>query len=127
MIKKAILEIPLSLSVDMITFGARNASTLLARTLEVPPVKVKVLEPIKGKEDPTLVEPIHPYRSQTVYEIWKLYLNRIKGGPNEAYIVISASYNTHGYGQGRWDDLQYEGFYTTIEEAENEINGYLKP
>lgn len=46
--------------------------------------------------------------------------------PNEAYIIISANYNVHGYGLGEWDGLRYRGFYTTLQEAENEIDGYLK-
>lgn len=122
-----ILEIPLSIAVDAVTFGARNTTTLLGRTLEVPPVKIKVLEPNMNDDELALVEPIHPYRTQIVFEIWKLYLTREKGEQNEAYIVISANYNTHGYRQGEWDTLRYCGFYTTLQEAENEINGYLKP
>lgn len=122
-----ILEIPLSLSVDAVTFGSRNVTILLARTLEVPPVKIKVIQPNKQEDELALVEPIHPYRTQIIYEIWKLYLNRLRDEPNEAYIVISANYNIHGYGQGEWDTLRYCGFYTTIKEAENEIDGYLRP
>ena len=122
-----ILELPLSLAVDAVTFGARNTTTLLARTLEVPPVKVKVLAPDYIKEELTLVEPVHTYRTQKIYEIWKLFLKKVQNEPNEAYIIISADYNTNGYGQGAWDNLKYEGFYTTIKEAENEIEGYLKP
>ena len=53
-------------------------------------------------------------------------MNRLKNEPNEAYIVISANYDSHNFGQGKWNNLNYCGFYMTIEEAENEINGYLK-
>lgn len=116
----------MSFSVDAVSLGARNTTTLLGRTLEVPPVKIKVLEPDQEKLELSLVEPIKPYRTQQVFEIWKLYFARIQGEPNEAYMVISANYNTRGYNQGKWDHLQYCGFYTTIEEAENEIQGYLK-
>ena len=79
------------------------------------------------KKKLSLIEPIHPYKTQVIYEIWRLYLDYRKDDANEAYIVISASYKTSGYGKGEWENLQYDGFYTTIEEAENEINGYLKP
>lgn len=120
------MEIPLSISLDAITFGARNTTTLLARTLEVPPVKIKALEPIMQEEELTLVEAIHPYRTQKIFEIWKLFLNKIKNEINEAYIVISANYNISGYNEGKWDNLAYNGFYTTLHEAENEIEGYLK-
>ena len=124
--KQAILEIPLSVAINALTFAARNVTNLLARTLEVPPVKIKVFKPDKGKEELSLVEPVHPYRMQEVYEIWKLYLNRIPNEQNEAYIVISANYTTNGYGKGTWDNIQYNGFYTTAAEAENEIYGYIK-
>lgn len=73
-----------------------------------------------------MLEPVRPYKLQTIYEIWRLYLNYRTNDANEAYIVISANYRTSGYGKGEWENLQYEGFYTTIEEAENEINGYIK-
>ena len=116
----------MSISLDAISLGAQNTTTLLDRTLEVPPVKIKVLEPDPQKEELALVEPIKPYRTQIVFEIWKLYLNRMPNEPDEAYIIISANYNTHSYGQGNWDNLQYCGFYTTAEEAENEIYGYLR-
>lgn len=98
----------------------------MARTLEVPPAKVKVIQQNDVSDDLLLVEPIHPYRTQTVYEIWKLYLKPMTNEPNEAYVIISANYNIHGYGLGEWDGLRYRGFYTTLQEAENEIDGYLK-
>ena len=71
------------------------------------------------------MEPIKPYKNKCIYEIWRLYLDNYSEA-SEAYIVISANYKTSGYGKGDWNNLQYEGFYTTIEEAENEIEGYLK-
>ena len=73
-----------------------------------------------------MVEPIHPYREQIVYEIWKLYLERIEEESDEAYVVISAVYVTSGYGNGTWKNVRYNGFYTTAEEAEAEIYGYIK-
>lgn len=124
--KYALLEIPLYISLDAISFGAKNVTTLLGRSLRVPPSKVKVLEPVEDTNELALLEPIHPYKMQTIFEIWKLYLDYCKDDTNEAYIVISANYKTSGYGKGTWENLQYEGFYTTIEEAENEIDGYLK-
>lgn len=45
---------------------------------------------------------------------------------NEAFVVISADNVVDGYKSGEWEDVQYRGFYTTFEEARNEINGYLK-
>lgn len=61
-----------------------------------------------------------------VYGIWKIFVEQQDGEANEAYVVLSANNVIDGYKKGEWEDIEYRGFYTTFEEAKNEINGYLK-
>jgi len=42
------------------------------------------------------------------------------------YIIVTADYTLEGYRNGKWSNVQYRGFYTTVEEAKNEISGYLR-
>jgi hypothetical protein len=124
--KEAIASIPLSAVLDVISFASRNVSILMNRKLEVPPVLIKVVQPTMQDEELALIEPVHPDRKQIVYEIWKVFLNKEEDNINQVYIIISADYDYQGYGQGEWNNLQYNGFYSTVAEAENEINGYLQ-
>lgn len=72
------------------------------------------------------MEPVHPYFRRHIYEIWKLYLEDIDNtGINEVYILVSAKYRVGGYETGVWEDFQYNGFYTTEDEAEQTIQGML--
>ena len=83
---------------------------------------MRVIQSPIYNEEPALVEPIHPKRTTTIFEIWKLYLIDKTTDENiEAYILISGDYSISGYELGDWDNLEYHGFYTTIDEAENYI------
>lgn len=42
------------------------------------------------------------------------------------YIIVIADYTLQGYRNGEWSNIEYRGFYTTVQEAQNEISGYLK-
>lgn len=61
-----------------------------------------------------------------VFEIWKVFVEREKDEVNEAYVVLSADYVVDGYRKGQWENVEYRGFYSTFEEAKNEISGYLR-
>ena len=52
-------------------------------------------------------------------------IEKIEDEVNEVYVVISADYDFDGYNLGEWNNIQYNGFYTTANDAENEIYGYL--
>jgi len=45
---------------------------------------------------------------------------------DNCYIVINGDYVLDGYKKGKWSNIKYCGFYSTPEEAENEISGHLK-
>lgn len=62
----------------------------------------------------------------TVHEIWKVFLEYDKTNMDECYIVISGDYTLQGYKNGTWSNINYCGFYSSVQEAENEILGHLK-
>ena len=68
---------------------------------------------------------IDPVNIVKVYEIWKVYLERNEEKLNEVYVVVTGDYTLQGYRNGCWSNIQYKGFYTTLEEAQNNISGYL--
>jgi hypothetical protein len=61
-----------------------------------------------------------------VYEVWKAFIEENHEEINEAYIVISANFLAEEYKRGNWSDVEYRGCYTTLQEAVNEIDGYLR-
>ena len=95
------------------------------RRLEVPPALIKIIQPSNKELEQVIMEPVHPVQKNIIYEIWKLYLEKIEDEVNEVYVVISADYDFDGYNLGEWNNIQYNGFYTTANDAENEIYGYL--
>ena len=99
---------------------------LTSRRLDVPPILVKTVEKEPIKNTDAIMEPIHPYFKRHIYEIWKLYLEDVDNtGINEVYILVSAKYKVSGYEQGTWEEFQYNGFYTTENEAEQMIDSML--
>lgn len=62
----------------------------------------------------------------TVYEIWKVFLEYKETNMDECYIIISGDYTLQGYKNGTWSNINYCGFYSSVQEAENEILGHLK-
>ena len=99
---------------------------LTSRRLDVPPVLVKTVEKEPIKNTDVIMEPIHPYFKRHIYEIWKLYLEDVDNtGINEVYILVSAKYKVSGYEHGTWEEFQYNGFYTTENEAEQMIDSML--
>ena len=116
---------------DAISQAARNVSILFNRNLEVPPVPIKFIrkqdDTNVGEIEVPLYTAIEPLNIVKVYEVWKVYL--VQNNDNDidhVYVVITADYTLQGYKNGSWSQVQYDGFYTTVEEAQNEISGYLR-
>lgn len=115
---------------DALSIASHNVAALLTRNLEVPPIPVETVK----KQDNNQVESPEqqvpkgfrlPKNIVEVFEVWKVFVDQEKGQTNEAYVVLSADYITQGYQKGDWENVEYRGFYTTLEEAKNEVNGYL--
>lgn len=66
-----------------------------------------------------------PASTVEVFEIWKVFLTENEMGLDDVFVVISADFKVEGYKNGDWSNIEYRGFYTTQQEATNEISGYL--
>jgi hypothetical protein len=115
---------------DAINQASRNVSILLNRKLQTAPVFIKS---IRNQEDTNAVPKgqnqysgINLVNVVSVCEIWEVFLEYEKTKLDNCYIVIGADYTLEGYKKGKWSNIKYRGFYSSPEEAENEINGYLK-
>lgn len=103
---------------------------MLNRKLQVAPVFIKqIRKEINTNAIPkgeNLYNNINLVNIITVHEIWKVFLEYDKTNMDECYIVISGDYTLQGYKNGTWSNINYCGFYSSVQEAENEILGHLK-
>lgn len=129
-IANQIENIPYSDILNAINVASRNVSILFNRKLQTAPVFIKQIR--KEIDTNSLQKNENFYNNVdivniiTVYEIWKVFLEYKKTNMDDCYIVISGDYTLQGYKNGNWSNVQYCGFYSTIQEAENEVLGYLK-
>ena len=115
---------------DAISQAAQNVSILLNRKLQTVPIPIKS---VKKQGDTNLTDTdsgvykdLIPTNIVKVYEIWKIFLERNNSELDYVFIVLSANNTLQGYKNGIWSNIRYRGFYTTQEEAINEIEGYLR-
>ena len=106
---------------DAINEASRNVSILLNRKMQIAPQLIKTIRK-QSESDENLNNVINIV---TTYEIWQVYLEYEKTNMNSCYVVISGDYTAHGYKKGTWSNIKYNGFYSLLDEAENEISGYL--
>jgi hypothetical protein len=123
--------LPLNLVLDALSVASHNVAALMTRNLEVPPVPVETVKKQDNNqaENPNQEIPKGfrlPKNIVEVFEVWKVFVEQERNQTNEAYVVLSADHVVEGYQQGEWENVEYRGFYTTLEEAKNEINGYLR-
>lgn len=116
---------------DALSIASRSVSQLLSLRLEVPPVPLKTVkkqnpEDINNSNDELPAGFKVPAHKDEIFEIWKVFLEENEEDINEAYVILSADYRSQGYKVGKWENVEYRGFYTTLEEAQNEISGYLR-
>lgn len=114
---------------DALSNASHNVSDLLRRKLDVPPVPIETIRKQDNNESSSEKIPDGyrlPANIVEVYGIWKVFMEYQDNGINEAYVVVSADKVVDGYKQGEWNNVEYRGFYSTFEEAKNEINGYLE-
>lgn len=115
---------------DAINQASRNVAILLNRKLQVAPVFIKS---VRKQEDTNAVpKDQNPYANTnivnivTTYEIWQVFLDYEETNLDDCYVVISGDCTLEGYKKGKWSNVKYCGFYSSANEAENEIGGYLK-
>lgn len=118
------------LVLDALSKASHNVSDLLNRKLDVPPVPVETIRKQENNENSSSYEIPSGFRLPKniveIYGIWKIFVEYEDNEVNEAFVVVSADNVVDGYRKGEWENVEYRGFYTTFEEAKNEINGYLK-
>lgn len=97
--------------------------------MEIAPVFIKRKDTLgdgeKDNKDYDDYEYVNMNNVVISYEIWQVFLDTEKSDIDSCYIVIKGKYKTNGYANGEWISIDYKGFYTTIQEAENEIGCYL--
>lgn len=114
---------------DAVSQAARNVSILLNRNLQVPPVPIKSVrkqDETNATENASLYSFLEPVNIVKVNEIWKVYLESNEEELDSVFVIISGDFTLQGYRNGVWSNVVYNGFYTTVEEAQNEIGGYLR-
>lgn len=115
---------------NTINEASRNVSILLDRKLQTAPVFIKS---VRKQEDTNAVSKNEEHYTGIdvvniiiQYEIWKVFLDEEKTDMDNCYIIIKGDYTQQGYRKGVWSNIEYCGFYSSVNEAENEISGYLE-
>lgn len=116
--------------IDSISTAARNVSILLKRDLSHPPIPI---HSVKKQGDNNVAPKTNmtfdfqePQSTIEVFEVWKVYLEDNEEELDNVFVVISGDFDVEGYRNGEWSNIEYRGFYTTEQEAINEINGFLR-
>lgn len=115
---------------DALSQASHNVAVLLNLRLDIPPIKrddirTQAGDTYVGDSEEQAAADSTPVSIVEVHEVWEVILDVDEFELQQAFVVISAKYKSYGYEGGDWSDVTYEGFYTTLEEAENEIGGYL--
>ncbi len=113
---------------DELSRASRNVSILLNRRLDIPPIPIKkvrkngnnITSPINNE----IYQAVQKINKVKVFEIWKVFLEENEDDLYEIFVIISANAIVDGYKKIDWEKICYEGFYTTIEEAQNQIVSY---
>ena len=110
---------------DVISEAANEVNILLNRDLKRSPVPIATyirqdISNIPDKETFEskigLVDDINE-----VYEIWEIFLK----DKMNIFVIIYGECVTNNYKIFDYQNIEYKGFYSTKQEAENEIKGYL--
>lgn len=112
---------------DAINEASDNVSTLLKDTFANPPVPIRSIRKQQNKARSNIDDfytVINTPEVLDVYEIWKIVLDNEKY--EEVFVVISAICELAGYKKADWSEVKYRGFYSTVDEAVNEIYGHLE-
>lgn len=95
------------------------------RKLSVPPIPIKTIRKndnnISSDVDTEIYQAIQKINKVEVSEIWKVFLEENEDGLDEIFVIVSADAIIDGYKKVQWNNVSYEGFFTTLEEAQNQI------
>jgi len=111
---------------DAVDEASDNISTLLKNTFANPPVPIRSIRKQTNKSRSNIDDfytVVNVPDVLDVYEVWKFTLNDKEY--KEVFVIISAICTLAGYKKAKWSDVQYRGFYSTVDEAIDEIYGRL--
>lgn len=102
---------------------------MLNRKLSIPPIPIKTVRKndnnISSPVDTEIYQAIQKINKVKVYEVWKVFLEENEDELNEIFVILAADAIVDGYKKIQWNNVSYEGFYTTVEEAKNQIISYI--
>ena len=107
---------------DAINEASNNVSKLLKQKFANPPVPIRSIRKQKNKAKSNIDDfytVVNVPDVLDVYEVWKFTLDNQEY--DEVFVVISALCTLAGYKKAKWSDVQYRGFYSTVDEAIDEI------
>ena len=111
---------------DAINEASDNVSTMLKQKFANPPGPIRSIRKQKSKAKSNIdnfYTVINVPEVLDVYEVWKVVLNNEQY--DEVFVVISALCELAGYAKANWSNVEYRGFYSTVDEAINDIYGHL--
>lgn len=124
--------------IDILSESSKSVTTLMNKKIQGAPIFVKQIVksednglgendmlPVK-KNEPNLYQNNNMVNVVRVYSIWETFLDYERGAKNSVFVVISGDFIQKGYQNGEWENFEFEGFYSTVQEAESEINSHMQ-
>lgn len=111
---------------DAIGEVSDNVSKLLKTKLSIPPTPIRSIRKQKNRANSNIDDfytVVDIPEMLDVFEVWRIVLDDEE--LNEVFVVLSAKCKLAGYKQAKWSDVKYRGFYSTVDEAINNIYGQL--
>jgi len=111
---------------DSIQQASKNVNVLLKEKFAVPPVPIRSIRRQKNRAKSKIDDfytVVNVPDILDVFEVWKLILNDSEY--SEVFVVISATCEMAGYKKAKWSNVEYRGFYSTVDEAIHDIYGNL--
>lgn len=111
---------------DAIHNASDNVSSLLKEKFANPPVPIRSIIKQKNRAKSNIDDfytAVDIKDVVDIYEVWKIVLDN--ENLDEVFVVLSAKCQLAGYKQPKWSDVKYRGFYSTVDEAINNIYGQM--
>ena len=111
---------------DAVQKASENVNVLLKTNFAIPPVPIRSIRKQKNRAKSKIdnfYTVVNVPDVLEVFEVWKLTLDDKEY--SEVFVVISATCEMAGYRKVKWSDVEYRGFYSTVDEAIHDIYGNL--
>lgn len=104
---------------DALNEASQQTYSMLRKKIDSAPSLVESI----NKED--FINNKNDLKIYKVYGIYEVVLNETTKGLYSIFAVVSADNIIKGYNNDEWRNIKYRGFYTTVQEAKNQIDGYI--